>query len=381
MGVDVASRKDLALGVALVGMVLFAGLWIAERGGAPAEAEPDEEPIVVDQQTVGVIDVALDRERRAHIDLVFDRALGDDLVGETLGKPPVRLTPHTGGIWSWQAANVLRFTPTHRLAPATRYTLELLPSLLLPEETTLVGERVFEAQTDAFQVERVIAHEEPEADADHRVRLRGELRFNYPVEPRELAPRLTLADPAAPGAKEVEIELESRHGATVVGWRSAPIEKSSAERTLLLTIAADLTPAEGNVPLGVDVTNSLPLGSRDVLVVRAVRARPGEKESTLEIDFSAAVDAERVLEHLKIEPPVKVRARGSRNRVTLSGPLRPESRYTVTVAAGLVATDGATLAKEHRTEVVFEEVDYDVGLEEDLFTERSLRRPPNKWIR
>lgn len=39
------------------------------------------------------------------------------------------------------------------------------------------------------------------------------------------------------------------------------------------------------------------------------------------------------------------------------------------------------LAKEHRTEVVFEEVDYDVGLEEDLFTERSLRRPPNKWIR
>ena len=39
------------------------------------------------------------------------------------------------------------------------------------------------------------------------------------------------------------------------------------------------------------------------------------------------------------------------------------------------------LAKEHRTEVVFENVEYDVGLEEDLFTERSLRRPPNKWIR
>ena len=39
------------------------------------------------------------------------------------------------------------------------------------------------------------------------------------------------------------------------------------------------------------------------------------------------------------------------------------------------------LTKEHRTEVVFESVEYDVGLDDDLFTERSLRRPPNKWIR
>ena len=39
------------------------------------------------------------------------------------------------------------------------------------------------------------------------------------------------------------------------------------------------------------------------------------------------------------------------------------------------------LAKEHRTEVSFEQVAYDVGLEEDLFTERSLRRPPAEWVR
>ncbi len=39
------------------------------------------------------------------------------------------------------------------------------------------------------------------------------------------------------------------------------------------------------------------------------------------------------------------------------------------------------VAKGHRTEVVFESVEYDVGLGDDLFTERSLRRPPTKWIR
>ena len=37
--------------------------------------------------------------------------------------------------------------------------------------------------------------------------------------------------------------------------------------------------------------------------------------------------------------------------------------------------------KGHRTEVTFESVAYNVGLSEDLFSERYLRRPPARWIR
>ena len=35
----------------------------------------------------------------------------------------------------------------------------------------------------------------------------------------------------------------------------------------------------------------------------------------------------------------------------------------------------------HRTEVVFADVAYDLGLDEEAFSERSLRRPPADWIR
>ncbi|MBI2890259.1 MAG: outer membrane lipoprotein-sorting protein [Nitrospirae bacterium] len=35
---------------------------------------------------------------------------------------------------------------------------------------------------------------------------------------------------------------------------------------------------------------------------------------------------------------------------------------------------------DHYTEVVFESVDYDVGLEDGLFAERYLEKPPGKWI-
>lgn len=35
----------------------------------------------------------------------------------------------------------------------------------------------------------------------------------------------------------------------------------------------------------------------------------------------------------------------------------------------------------HRTEVAYEEIEYDVGVTEDLFSERYLRRPPRRWVR
>lgn len=35
----------------------------------------------------------------------------------------------------------------------------------------------------------------------------------------------------------------------------------------------------------------------------------------------------------------------------------------------------------HRTEVTFVEVDYRIGLPDDLFSERFLKKPPKKWIR
>ena len=35
----------------------------------------------------------------------------------------------------------------------------------------------------------------------------------------------------------------------------------------------------------------------------------------------------------------------------------------------------------HRTEVTFQEVEYDLGIGDDIFSERYLRRPPSEWIK
>jgi len=38
------------------------------------------------------------------------------------------------------------------------------------------------------------------------------------------------------------------------------------------------------------------------------------------------------------------------------------------------------LQSGHSTETTFTKVDYNMGIEDSLFTERYLKQPPRKWI-
>ncbi len=67
-------------------------------------------------------------------------------------------------------------------------------------------------------------------------------------------------------------------------------------------------------------------------------------------------------------------------RVFTSDEIRQVEAGTATVAT-VVRRTMQNVKTGHRTEVTFSEVEYDVGIGEDLFTEASLRRPPRRWIR
>ena len=56
----------------------------------------------------------------------------------------------------------------------------------------------------------------------------------------------------------------------------------------------------------------------------------------------------------------------------------------VDTVGGLPAVTKRTMSNiksGHRTEVVFENISYNVGLSDDIFSERYLRKPPEKWIK
>lgn len=324
----------VALGVAVVGL---AALAVHDRAGAGGLFGP----AVPEGEAVSVFDVALDREELGWFDILFDKPLAGGRVGEVLESPPATLEPAIGGVWRWRDAGVLRFEPSDRLPAATEITVALIPDRLVGEGQTLIGERELTLVTDRFLVEGVDLYEEPVAEGKGRVFFRGQLDFNYPVDPEELATRARLVDPA--GGEPVALEPETTWRNRVVGFRTGAVTKGRDERTLRLVIDGTLTPADGNVALGDAWVHEVPLGSKDRLAVRGVDTAPGERESTLSLRLSSPVVPGIAGRYLSVEPEVPYRLGADRNQLVLTGELRPGQSYTVRLAAGLPAADGATL--------------------------------------
>jgi hypothetical protein len=153
-----------------------------------------------------------------------------------------------GGSWKWKDTNALRFQPSGGFPVASEYRMDLIPERLLQEGQVFSGETEVVVRTDQFLVEGVDVVEEPALEGKGKVVFRGEIRFNDPVNPEVLAPKIRLEDPRA--SKPVAVTLETSWQAPVIGFRTEAVQKEKDERVVRLVIAADLTPANGNAPLG-----------------------------------------------------------------------------------------------------------------------------------
>jgi len=339
--------REAVIAVLAVLVVIFGGMVVVDRWpdlgqrllSASRAARPDAE-------RVAVLDVVLDREHLRTLDVVFDRPLGTDRIGQMLGRDPAVIRPKIGGLWRWQAPSVLRFEPSGAFAMATEYEVTLLPEALLDSTQAFATDPRFAVRTDQFRVQRVDVREDPVPDRRSAVVLRGEVRFNYAVDPRLLAGKMQLVDPLRGTADPVPVALETSYTNTVLTFRSDPVAKEKAERELRLVILADLTPAQGNVSLGGDYVDRIRLGSRERLVVRGVSVAPGERESTIRLAFSSPVSSDTAARYLKVAPEVRYRLAADRNELVLTGAFVPGAEYELTVGEGLQATDESVLAAE-----------------------------------
>ncbi len=214
-------------------------------------------------------------------------------------------------------------------------------------------------RTDKFLVENVSVGEEPALEGEAKVIFRGEIRFNYPVNPEVLAPRVKLVDPSR--SEPIAVTLETDWENQTIGYRTDPVQREQDERKAQLVIAGDLTPANGNAPLGEDFVHEILVGSRTRLAVWKVEAFPSPRESTIQVQFSSPVSAAVVEKYLTIEPKVQIRLSAERNVLTISGGLEPGRTYKLTLAEGLPATDNAVLPEKYEADVAIPDLEPSVA--------------------
>ncbi|HEX4960239.1 MAG TPA: alpha-2-macroglobulin [Thermoanaerobaculia bacterium] len=300
-------------------------------------------------ETVGVFEVIVDRENRQYFDVLFDKPVGQGKVGDVLDPAPAKIFPTLGGSWKWKDTNALRFQASGGLPVASEFKVQLDPDKIVQKGQVFTGDTEFTVRTDKFLVEDVTVNEEPALEGKNKVILRGEMKFNYAVEPKTLAPLVKLVDPDQ--SKPVGVALEIDYQNRSIGYRTEPIEKKKEARKVKLTIAGTLTPAGGNVPLGEDSVKEIEIGSSTTLTVRGVEAQPGDKESSLKVTFSSPISAAVAEKYVKLDPAVKVQLSAEQNVLTLTGELEPGSSYTLTIAKGMPATDDAVLQEDYSESV------------------------------
>ena len=168
-------------------------------------------------------------------------------------------------------------------------------------------------------------------------------------------------DPEA--AKPIEVKLETDYQAKVIGYSTEPVQKKKDERKIKLTIAASLTPAQGNAPLGEEYAKEIEVGSSTKLSVRKVEAVPGPHESTIKVTFSSPISAAVAEKYVKLDPAVQMRLAAERNELSITGEMEPGSTYSLTIGKGMPATDEAVLQEEFKQDVELPDLEPTVGFQ------------------
>ncbi len=311
-----------------------------------------------DAEAVSVFDVVVDRQNRQYFDIVFDKALGDGKVGDVLDPAPATIEPALGGSWTWRDTNALRFQPSGGLPVASEYEVTLQPAHFLKEGMVFTGDRDLKVTTDQFLVEGVDVTEEPALEGRARILFRGQMRFNYPVDPKVLITKVKLEDPA--GGEPLTLQLETDWTAQVIAFVTPSIQKNREERKLRLVVDKSLTPFNGNVPLKDEFVQEIPVGSSTKLAVWGFTVQPDARESTVVVKFSSPISAAVAEKYLKIEPAVRTRLSANRNELIITGDIRPGSKYKLSIAKGMPATDEAVLGEDYEADVEVPDLEPDV---------------------
>ncbi|WP_320007500.1 MG2 domain-containing protein [Maridesulfovibrio sp.] len=289
---------------------------------------------------VKVTDVSLDSQGYSQLLLAFDMPIGPEESSLALKKAPATITPEVKGEWSWINPYALRFTADPAFQADTRFTVNLKPDNFLLNGQTLSGESTFHVQTGSFGVSEINLRTEPVAGQGRKIRIEGHINFSNYVTPENTLKNISLS---GPDGQDIPLSVTTSYDDNYQRFVSTPIEKDTTPKTYTFKIDKNLPDGRGAMVLGKDYEKKIEVVFNPVLKYSGYKAASSFSGARVELGFSSPVIPSQGLEMLKIKPAVNISAAASGNKLILSGPFKPGTKYTINLQKGLTAADGAIL--------------------------------------
>ncbi len=302
-------------------------------------------------RTVGYLEVAdvfprpesEDVDPATPITIVFNRPVVPLTAIQSQGElpDPLRLNPEAPGKGAWVSTSVYRFAPAERLLAGTTYTVALDADLEASGATLKEGY----AWSFATQQPAVIAVL-PFAQAslvDPSTAIT--LTFNQAMDADSVEERFTLSQAATGEPVSGEIAWED------LSLRFTPDEPLLRGADYAIALAAGAQAAEGEATIQREGTWRFQVAP----LPRVVRSVPAQGETSvdlwqsLQINFSAPMDAASVKESLTITPTVNTYQfwQNDDTELWISLGFRPSTRYTVTITSEATDRFGVALAEPY----------------------------------
>ncbi|HVZ81150.1 MAG TPA: alpha-2-macroglobulin [bacterium] len=256
------------------------------------------------------------------------------------------IDPPIPGFYIWKDARTLSYTAAVPLAPATRYTVQVLEDAVSGKK--IDGSSTFHFQTPDFEVKSVSGFYERTLSKGEKSRVRIGLEFNYPVAQKDLVQNVIVLDE---NGKTVPFSFETLATGSLHSLITQPIEPRKGKAHLKVALTGDLACVSCGGGLGHAVTQDLePQMAKDLELKSAeVDTNPGN--IAIRLNFSSPVDTSRLKDYIVVSPDVEFSATASYQTVFLRGRFQGGQTYHVTVRDGLQGIDGSVLPAEVKKDI------------------------------
>lgn len=267
-------------------------------------------------------------------------------VGELAqGTSPLKLSPQPEGRFRWLDTRTLVFEPWARMPFATRYEAKVPAGVRASSGAIMGADHTWSFVTPSAAVDAVKPSGSNLVRPDEEIRL----LFNAEVEPSQVARVLSLTAPGASAAVEVTCLTTGCPSRSI---RVKPKRPLALDTEWTLKLAAGLKSTEGPLPSTEPWSTSFrtyaPLkvervgcqwhwGGRDV---------PCPPGSPLVVEFNNGLEKQALAPLIEVKPKVEdLVMRAHRSSVHLTGSFVADTRYTISVKAGIVDWFGQKLAR------------------------------------
>lgn len=296
-------------------------------------------------------------ERNVNITIKFTNDLiPADSVDKIAGDLPVKFNPPIEGLARWTATNVLTFYPSRPLHPATKYFADISARGGFVNGNAIKGVYRYGFYTPALSAKVSRYRAQRTRDNQKQARLVFDLDFNYPVEREQLKQMLKIAGKKDATSSSLQVIWPD----TSVTGEQFPTKSDEfrlatelfnmreGEQQYQLVIDGDLKCSDCGAELGTAYTYNfqVPKNPSLDLIIEAVQSQQAGREGSILIRFTGDIPTEEAEDYVRVEPAVEFTVGRYWRGVILRGNFEPRSTYTVSVASGLMSSEGALLEKD-----------------------------------